>query len=283
MQNVHFSTTEISELFGVNVSTVKRWIDRGLLESSVTPGGHRRVTRSQLEKFIRNNKKIGSRSYVIKRLAKTSPNPQAAWKKLYTELLQNDIAGARKVLREYYLSHASITYLLECVLTPVLRHIGSEWEKKRISIYQEHQMSFLIRLFLVEISGIIPEPRKNAPRAILACVEGDRHEIPLQMLSLILKMHGIQSVILGTNIPLTEIIRSSKDNNAQYLLLTRIFSRTKSFNYLQTIARYASMNHITLLYGGSGWSTREKKLFHDPEIIYTDSLRQFDNFLVRRD
>ncbi len=281
MQNVHFSTTSIAELFEINVSTVKRWIDRGLLQAEITAGGHRRVTQEQLDAFIRNNKKLARSSYVLTRLKTKKHEPNETWKKLYSVLLHNNIAEARTLVREYYLSNAELVNLLENVLTPVLRNIGDEWSKKKINIYQEHQMSFLVRQLLVEISAYIPEPKKNAPNAVLACIEGDRHEIPLQMLSLILKMHGIRAVILGTNIPVSEIIRAAEATRAKYLLLTRVLSEIRSFNYLRTLANYAAMKKMTFVYGGSGWTLKEQKQFSKPKVQYLKSLESFHKFLGR--
>ncbi len=50
----HTSHT-IAKLLGVCPSTVLAWIDRGLLRAHRTPGGHRRVERSELVRFLRDN------------------------------------------------------------------------------------------------------------------------------------------------------------------------------------------------------------------------------------
>lgn len=281
MQNVHFSTTELATLFDVNVSTIKRWIDRKLLRAEITPGGHRRVTRENLEQFLENYKKIAKQSYVIGRLNNKRLRPEQEWKRMYSALLRNDIAACRTLFREYYVSKKRISILLENIITPVLRHIGNEWSEKNISIYEEHQMSFLIRMLLVEISNFLPEPLKNAPRAVLACVEGERHEIPLQMLALVLQAHGIQAVILGTNISVAEIIRATEETHAQFLLLTRVYSELRSFNYLRMLARYAEMHKRVMVYGGEGWNEKEKNYFKNPQIFYAPSLMTLEAILVK--
>jgi len=42
-------------MLGVSPSTVLSWIDRGLLSAHRTPGGHRRVERAELVRFLRDN------------------------------------------------------------------------------------------------------------------------------------------------------------------------------------------------------------------------------------
>lgn len=43
---------EAATYLGIANSSFRKWVDNGLLESFVTPGGHRRVTRSALDRFV---------------------------------------------------------------------------------------------------------------------------------------------------------------------------------------------------------------------------------------
>ncbi len=47
-----YTTHDISRMLQVDVSTVAKWINRGLLLGFRTPGGHRRVRESDLRKFL---------------------------------------------------------------------------------------------------------------------------------------------------------------------------------------------------------------------------------------
>jgi excisionase family DNA binding protein len=40
---------EVADLFLVDIKTVVRWADAGLIQSTRTPGGHRRYFRSDIE------------------------------------------------------------------------------------------------------------------------------------------------------------------------------------------------------------------------------------------
>lgn len=48
-----YTTTEISRICDVYPATVINWIDSGELRAYVTPGGHRRVTRTDLLEFLK--------------------------------------------------------------------------------------------------------------------------------------------------------------------------------------------------------------------------------------
>ena len=49
-----FSTTEIAELLEVNRYTVSLWVDRGSMKALVTPGGHKKVPREEVARFIQS-------------------------------------------------------------------------------------------------------------------------------------------------------------------------------------------------------------------------------------
>ncbi len=48
-----FTTFEISQICEVNPTTVQNWVKEKKLKAYVTPGGHRRIRRQDLEEFLR--------------------------------------------------------------------------------------------------------------------------------------------------------------------------------------------------------------------------------------
>lgn len=48
-----YTTFDISKICDVYPTTVANWIDKGSLKASTTPGGHRRVERGELLKFLK--------------------------------------------------------------------------------------------------------------------------------------------------------------------------------------------------------------------------------------
>ncbi|HEX8976598.1 MAG TPA: helix-turn-helix domain-containing protein [Solirubrobacteraceae bacterium] len=47
-----FSTSQAAQALGVSLGTIRRWSDMGYLQSYRTPGGQRRFSREQIEKFV---------------------------------------------------------------------------------------------------------------------------------------------------------------------------------------------------------------------------------------
>jgi excisionase family DNA binding protein len=49
------STFEVAKIVGVHHQTVNSWVRKGWLAAARTPGGHRRIHRDELEKFLRKH------------------------------------------------------------------------------------------------------------------------------------------------------------------------------------------------------------------------------------
>ncbi|MFH1416590.1 MAG: helix-turn-helix domain-containing protein [Elusimicrobiota bacterium] len=67
--NTNYTTGEIAVIIDVEYKTVARWVDNGSIKGFVTPGGHRRVYKEDLIKFLdENNIKISEK---LKKYEKT--------------------------------------------------------------------------------------------------------------------------------------------------------------------------------------------------------------------
>ncbi|MCW2927035.1 MAG: DNA-binding response regulator [Thermoleophilia bacterium] len=53
-----YTVGQAADFLGIAQSSFRKWVDAGLLESFTTPGGHRRVTRAALDRFVQGN--VGS-------------------------------------------------------------------------------------------------------------------------------------------------------------------------------------------------------------------------------
>lgn len=59
------STQKAADLLGVSLRTVQLWVEKGALDAWKTPGGHRRVTQSSVERLLLKNQTQPS-SYVTR-------------------------------------------------------------------------------------------------------------------------------------------------------------------------------------------------------------------------
>jgi len=285
MQNVHLTPPAIARLLNVNVSTIKRWVDNGLLDSTKTPGGHRRVSKQQLSEFVKRYPQLQANSYIIKRFTKQRASIPLTWKKYYHYLLVDRNEKAEQLLKELFVTQHSVVSILDNVLTPTLAHIGTEWRQQHISIYEEHRMSLIIRQHLLLLDQIVfSKPiSPSAPMAILACVEGDHHELTLYILSVLLKAFGYKPIILGINVPYRELERACITLKPKIIGISKTYSKSAGLPYLKKVAQLADEEQIDCVYGGSGWSKFDQKQMATLKlapVYYVAGLSQFQDWLT---
>ena len=53
----YLNSKEVSDILGVNISTLKRWTDNGTIDCHKTAGGHRKFTMQNVRDYYKKNKK----------------------------------------------------------------------------------------------------------------------------------------------------------------------------------------------------------------------------------
>ena len=66
------SIGEASRILGVSEATLRQWTDEGLIKGYVTPGGHRRYAREQLDEFMHSHQKMLGIKDLVARLKDTA-------------------------------------------------------------------------------------------------------------------------------------------------------------------------------------------------------------------
>lgn len=250
-----YSAPELARLLKVNPSTVKRWVDKGILKAEKTPGGHRRVSTENLAKFISTQKKFVNSSYILSRLdQERSVAKKLNWEEYYSFLYSNTSLSSKNLLEEQFLRGVSLLEIIENIILPVLVKVGLSWKAGRLSIYDEHRMTFLLRSDLLRLDRMLPSlSGTKLPTAVLACVKDENHEIPIFLLHLLLKQKGWRTIILGINTPAKEAAKAVIKNNAELLCLTKSFSKINETTYLTTLKNNLEGSKAVVALGGAGW------------------------------
>jgi methanogenic corrinoid protein MtbC1 len=95
------------------------------------------------------------------------------------------------------------------VVQPAQREIGRLWQENRISVAQEHLATSISQLVVSHLYQHMPRERPNGKRALIACVEGEQHDVGARMGADFLEMAGFEVRFLGANVPLETVVRES--------------------------------------------------------------------------
>ena len=186
------TTTEAAHLAHVGVTTIKRWVDQGLLPSIRTAGGHRRIHPADLERLVRRPATVEV----------TSTPETDRW----VDLL---LTGDRYRIDAQLLSERGrlgAWHLVADALGLALGGLGARWQAGRVTVAEEHRASDALERALSRIHDALPVSH-GARACLLAVVPGDDHVLGLRLAELCLRERGWFPLWLGRLVPGAEVER----------------------------------------------------------------------------
>ena len=252
---------EVSRRTGVSVELLRAWEARyKVLRPRRTTGRFRLYSDHDAARVQRMTSLLGS-GLSAAQAARTVLQEEAAGKHATTipvgiveeldrELLAFDEPGAHATLDRLFASVVVETAVQDGIL-PELRSIGDRWEAGEVTVAQEHFASTLVRGRLLALAR--GWDRGRGPRAILACVPGELHDIGLICFGLVLRQQGWRIVYLGQDTPLETVTSALKGSHAIALVTVSVARRrfTSIADELADLGR-----HAKIAIGGAG-ATKE--------------------------
>jgi methanogenic corrinoid protein MtbC1 len=96
-------------------------------------------------------------------------------------------------------------FLYEQIVGPALVEIGSMWQAGRLSVADEHIATALTQSVLASFYPTFPWAIAG-PKAIMACVAGERHELGARMAADLLGCDGWNVRFVGADLPLDALL-----------------------------------------------------------------------------
>jgi excisionase family DNA binding protein len=197
----YVSTAEAALALGVGVSTVKRWVDEGILPAHRTLGGHRKLLRAEVLALARE--KALPRADLAGLLVGTGKTTPEALKPLLLQaVLAGDLEQVRALLHRAYRSGFPLEALADRLIAPVMDHVGHDWESQRIDVWQEHRATQLCATAVYEMfTEVAPRAERKRPIALGGGPEGDPYHLASLLAQAALVDSGWEAVNLGPNTP----------------------------------------------------------------------------------
>ena len=115
--------------------------------------------------------------------------------------LRGDRREAVRLLVEEGLRVASIVELQAHVIRAAQEEIGRLWQQNRVTIAQEHMASAISQLSLAALFERATPSKPLGKKLLLACVEGELHDLPARIVADFLELEGFDVRYLGANVP----------------------------------------------------------------------------------
>lgn len=260
------TTTEAAKLASVAPSTIKRWADRGLLPSSRTAGGHRRIERSALEHLLRRLRKpAGDLDPLLE-----------SWVRCLVRGDPHDIDG-RLLQRR---SRLGAWHRVAEEVGDVLRMIGDWWRGGQLGIADEHVASESLARALARVGAMLPRVTVG-PICLLATAGEDEHTLGLALAELCLREQRWSPRWLGRRTPPCEIIESVETQHTSMVALSASLASNDAQllgRLVEQIGATCAEHNVHLVLGGAGaWPT------HPAYGSRIASLAAFHDYLERID
>jgi DNA-binding transcriptional MerR regulator len=210
---------------GIPAATLRKWEQRyGVLRPTRSAGGHRRysdvdVGRVEwLKARLAEGYRIAEASALLgSEIVEAPSTPAALRDALYRALVDVDLPSVRGLLDQAF-ARDQVDRTLTEVIAPLLVRAGEGWAAGDLTVAQEHALSAEVRARLEPLlTASTPGMRGSI---VLACAPGERHELGLLMLGVLLGVDGWRVVFLGADTPLPAAASMVAEVDASALCLS---------------------------------------------------------------
>lgn len=211
---LYLSTAQAAEALAVGVSTVKRWVDEGVLPAHRTAGGHRKLLRAEVLALARKGElpRDDWAGLVVPGGVNRPVDAGIVADVMLTAVLRGDARDVRAIVRRAYRSGLAIETLADRVIAPVMHQIGHEWQSTRIDVWHEHRGTQMCTAALYDLlSDLDTRAEQGRPTAIGGAPEGDPYVLATLLAQLVLLDAGWEAVNLGPNTPFDSLIKAMND------------------------------------------------------------------------
>jgi methanogenic corrinoid protein MtbC1 len=159
---------------------------------------------------------------------------------------------------------------IQRILLPLQRRVGELWHEGRVNIAVEHYVTKLIQQKLFSVMNQL-STNEFGPCVLIACPEGDSHEIGAQAVAYLAATRGCHVYYLGPNLPISDLQTFCERVKPDLVLLslTEIKSDSAAHQLLQELKPLST--HWAIAVGGQGARSIEH-LLHGSKIELLDDL-----------
>jgi MerR family transcriptional regulator, light-induced transcriptional regulator len=221
----YLKTRRVAQALGVSVSTVKRWVDSGMIRAARTVGKHRLIPFSEALRLAREQGFPEANLEVLAGLTTRGPEvgrDQAATV-LERLLREGKAAESKAFIHSVYNSGWGGVALADDLIRPVMERIGHGWMVGSLDIYQEHQATLIVDAALRQLGDDqrrVGREERPGPLALGATTEGDPYVLPGLLGELVLRELGWQMRNLGVNLPLRSLAHATVHHRPRLIFLS---------------------------------------------------------------
>ncbi len=250
------SPREMATAIGVSESSVKRWVDDGVIGAVRTRGGHRRITVVEAVRFVRASgipvirpDLLGLPDLETVSQTDTRHMPEEA---LREALLAGQVEQVRGLVLSLYLAGRPVAEAWDRAIAPAMRHLGTLWEHDPRGIYLEHRATDLCIQAITRLRLVLPLPTPGSPLAMGGAPSGDPYALPSLMAATVAAAAGFREINLGPETPMAILAQAAAQFEAKmvWLAVTAPRPQDELLDQAERLARDLEVHGAHLVIGG---------------------------------
>lgn len=284
------SPKDLADAIGVSESSVKRWVDNGIVHATKTAGGHRRIPINEAVRFLRESRSslVSPESLGLNDVATLlgTDSPQGDQDEaLFVYLREGHADQARGMLLSEFLNGRTVAQIVDGPLQYAMKQIGELWRTDEQGIFQEHRATEIAISAISRLRMLIPPRADDAPTAVGGAPTGDPYILPTLCAAAVLESQGFNAVNLGADTPIHSLLLATEALRARLIWLSvsgtgDLSQLQKELEHLADRARDAS---LSVIIGGS--QSESIQLSDSPFCHVGTSMRELEamskGFLAR--
>lgn len=200
----HLTPKQVARAINASESSVKRWCDKGEIETHCTSGGHRRIALSAVLALIRAGKHALVNPEALGLPATSGQSDRVierARENLVDALLLGNEDRCRQLVIDLYLANHRLCVICDDVVAAAFRDIGEQWSCGDAEVYQERRGCEVMLHVMHELRSLVQPVPEHAWKAIGGAAAGDQYSLGTNMVELVLRDAGWNAHSLGDNLP----------------------------------------------------------------------------------
>jgi excisionase family DNA binding protein len=193
---------------GLSESSVRRWVDAGVLRATRTVGGHRRIPIAEALRLIRRRRLPVVRPDLLdldpEVMERMQAEPFDVTDRLHGLVLDDRPDQACALAAALFLQGWSLAELFDGPFCAVMRRVGELWHEDELGIFVEHRATETCVRVINHLHALV-EGGADGPVALGGALEGDPYRLPPLMSACVLAGAGFQSINAGVDTPLAAL------------------------------------------------------------------------------
>jgi len=135
--------------------------------------------------------------------------------------LAGERASARSlILQDGLAAGMSIVDLYRSVLQPAQYRVGQLWQGNQINVAREHLATAVTETLMVELAASAPRQPNKGMTVLVACVEGELHDIGARMVADLVELDGFTVRFLGADVPKDSLLAVVGEESPRLVILS---------------------------------------------------------------